>query len=121
MTSWIKAIGLLLLLLVITITLIFYQPWAEYSPANMNRTFLADERVENFRNMDKLFPSQLIKKANTTHQWPNQSKHVEVSYQFGGKSIALSDNLERTNTNSLIVIKDGIIIHEQYPYRSNHP
>jgi hypothetical protein len=63
MTSWIKAIGLLLLLLVLTITLIFYQPWAEYSPANMNRTFLADERVENFRNMDKLFPSQLIKKS----------------------------------------------------------
>jgi hypothetical protein len=54
MSSWLKAIGAILLMLVITATLTFYQPWAEYSPADMNRTFLADERVENFRNMDKL-------------------------------------------------------------------
>jgi CubicO group peptidase (beta-lactamase class C family) len=114
MSSWLKAIGAILLMLVITATLTFYQPWAEYSPADMNRTFLADERVENFRNMDKLYPSQLIRKAGKTHQWPNQSKPLEFSYQFDGKTIALSDNLERTNTTGLIVIKDGVIIHEQY-------
>ena len=114
MSSWLKAIGAILLMLVITATLTFYQPWAEYSPADMNRTFLADERVDNFRNMDKLYPSQSIRKAGKTHQWPNQSKPLEFSYQFDGKTIALSDNLERTNTTGLIVIKDGVIVHEQY-------
>ena len=114
MTSWIKTIGALLVLLVIAGALTFYQPWAKYSPADMNRAFLADERVEHFRNMNKLFPSQLIHKGGETHQWPNKSKPLEFSYQYDGKSIALSDNLERTNTTGLIVIKDGIIIHELY-------
>jgi CubicO group peptidase (beta-lactamase class C family) len=114
MTSWLKAIGFILLVLVITAALAFYQPWAEYSPAGMNGTFLEDERVENFRNMDKLYPSQLIHKAEQTHQWPVDAKPLEFNYEFDGKNIALSDNLERTNTTGLIVIKDGVIIHEQY-------
>jgi CubicO group peptidase (beta-lactamase class C family) len=114
MSPWIKTIGALLLIIVLAGVLTFYQPWAKYSPADMNKTFLAEERIDHFRNMDKLFPSQLIHKGDKIHQWPNKSKPLEFNYQYDGKSIALSDNLERTNTTGLIVIKDGIIVHEQY-------
>jgi CubicO group peptidase (beta-lactamase class C family) len=64
--------------------------------------------------MDKLYPSQVIRKGPQPHQWPEASQPVEFSYEFDGKTISLADNIERTNTTGLIVIKDGVIIHEQY-------
>ncbi len=103
-----------LLLLIAAGLLAYYQPWAEFSPAAMNRTFVAGERIENFRNMDKLYPSQLIRRGDKPLAWPNRSQPLSLTYDFRGEERTLEDYLERTVVTGLLVARDGVIIHEQY-------
>jgi CubicO group peptidase (beta-lactamase class C family) len=114
MTTWIKYSGILLLALTAAAVLTYYQPWAEFSPAGMNKTFLPGERVDHFRNMDKIYPSQLIRKGKVSQQWPNKSKPLDLNYSFRGQELSLNSYLERTITTGLLVIKDGVIVNEQY-------
>lgn len=113
MTAIKTVLGLLIALL-IAAALAYFQPWAEFPPAAMNRTFLPDERVENFRNMDKLYPSMPIRTSSTPQPWPGQSSSLEVAYEFNGEQRSLSDFLSRTFSTGFLVIKDGQIVHEQY-------
>jgi len=91
---------------------------AELETINLEKLpgFLAEEtRVENFRNIDTLFPSHVIPKAET----PFELKRDEVDlsgleYTYGGKTSTLSAFLDKTVTTGLIVVKNGIIRNEQY-------
>jgi CubicO group peptidase (beta-lactamase class C family) len=114
MTTWIKYSVKLLLALTAAGVLTYYQPWAEFSPAGMNSTFIPGERIDHFRNMDKIYPSQLIRKGKVSHQWPNESKPLDLNYSFRGQELSLNSYLERTITTGLLVIKDGVIVNEQY-------
>ncbi|MFT6285538.1 MAG: CubicO group peptidase (beta-lactamase class C family) [Alcanivorax sp.] len=116
MTSWIKYSAVLLVALTAAVFLTYYQPWAKFSPAGMNKTFLPGERIDHFRNMDRIYPSQLIRKGKASHQWPNDSKPLELNYSFRGQELNLDSYLERTVTTGLLVIKDGVIVNEQYRF-----
>ncbi|MFT5334490.1 MAG: CubicO group peptidase (beta-lactamase class C family) [Halioglobus sp.] len=104
----------LLLFIVATAALTYYQPWSEFPPSEMNRTFHPDERVNHFRNMDKLYPSKLISKGYTPQPWPAANTALQASYRFNDEERDVADFLERTFTTGLVVIRDGTIVHEQY-------
>lgn len=108
------SIGWLLLLVIVTVGLTYFQPWAEFPPSKMNRTFHPQERVDHFRNMDKLYPSKVISKSDTPHVWPIANAPLETSYPFDGEQRSLAAFLERTFTTGLIVIKQGTVVHELY-------
>jgi CubicO group peptidase (beta-lactamase class C family) len=114
MKKFIIGIALIFLVVVSGAVLAYFQPWSEFPPSEMNRTFLAEERVDHFRNMDKLFPSQPIRKSAAPRAWPGVSAPLEVSYQFENAARSMADFLARTFTTGLVVIKDGTIVHEQY-------
>lgn len=114
MKNLFASIGWLLVIFVVVGVLTYFQPWAEFPPSKMNRTFHPDERVHHFRNMDKLYPSKVIFKSDVPHVWPSANASLETSYFFDGQQNTLDIFLERTFTTGLIVIKDGIVVHEQY-------
>ena len=107
-------IGWILAIVVSGAALAYFQPWSEFPPSEMNRTFLAEERVHHFRNMDKLYPSRPIRKSRVPHVWPGASAPLEASYEFENEQRTMAAFIERTFTTGLLVIKDGKIVHEQY-------
>ena len=56
-------IGLILFIAVSGAALAYFQPWSEFPPSEMNRTFLAKERVHHFRIWTNSTPRGLSEKA----------------------------------------------------------
>lgn len=90
------------------------RPWSEYGLLEMNSLFDADERVENFRNMDEIFPSEPIAAAPRPVALPRDERPLRVIYRFGGERRSLDGFVERTTTTGLLVLKDGAVVHERY-------
>lgn len=109
----------ILALVLVTVALTYFQPWSEFPPSQMNRTFHAEERVHHFRNMDKLYPSKRIRKSETPHVWPGTSTPLKALYLFDDEQRTLESFLKRTFTTGLIVIKEGAVVHEQYRLGEN--
>ena len=102
------------IVLLLALALFYYQPWSSYSPAGMTKTFLEDERVHHFRNMDALYPAKNIPASSKPVAWPEDKKELQVSYSFANQTIPLADFLSKTNSTGLLVIKNGSIVSEQY-------
>ena len=79
--------------------------------ASMNRE---DLRIDNFRNMDRIFPVETIRCPEEPYQFREAIRDVDPSFEFGGKTQTLKEFLEKTITTSLLVIKDDTIVSEQY-------
>lgn len=90
------------------------RPWSEYSLLAMNSLFDADERVENFRNMDEIFPSESIAPAPSPVEPPRDERPLRANYRFGGERRSLDGFLRRTVTTGLLVLQDGEVVDERY-------
>lgn len=91
--------------------------WLQNSPWGPALTLFADEkRVENFRAMDTIFPSQYIAPAAPDDVWAfaYDLRPLPTSYQWQGATHAVADFLTRTETTGLLVVQDGLILHESY-------
>lgn len=72
-------------------------------------------RAENFRSMDTILPSTIIKASNSPYSFEKNIKPLKnLTYTYDGKKKQLSVLLEQTQTTGLIVIKNGTIVHEEY-------
>lgn len=109
-----KKLLLIASLLVIAGGLFIFRPWSEYKPLNMNRLFHPEDRVENFRHMDRVFPVREISASNTPFIFKRDEKPLEVSYQFKGKDRSLAEFLDEVEATGLLVIQNDTIIHERY-------
>lgn len=78
-----------------------------------------DVNALTFRNMDQLFTTRTVAHSGAPSLLPRADHEMDFSYQFGGKTYAASDFLERTYTNALVVLKDGKIVTEIYRNGSN--
>ena len=76
--------------------------------------FADDERAENFRTMDEIFPSRDIAAGASVRELDRDERDLPASYDFEGESHALDDFLDRTETTGLVVLHDGVLVHEQY-------
>lgn len=114
MTRWLARIGLLLLAGVLGFAYLFFRPGQDFSPYRMNRIFHPDERVANFREMRRIFPSRELKPSAVPRAWPEAPRPIPQQYLFKGESRALKSFIERTSTTSIVVIRDGRLQSEQY-------
>ena len=78
-----------------------------------------DYIVENFRDMDRVFPTGVVHKGEYTHEFPREEGfELPETFEFNGETQNVADFLESTWTTGLVVLKDGAIVYEKY-YRGN--
>lgn len=76
--------------------------------------FESGKRAKNFREMQKIFPSQPIKASYHPYFFQENLHDLDVTYDFEGNKHKMSEFLEKTETTGILVIKDGKIFHEKY-------
>jgi CubicO group peptidase (beta-lactamase class C family) len=76
--------------------------------------FDENERIENFRHTDRLFPVHRIRRADPTFEFERNILELNESYKFEGMTKNVNAFLEETVTTGLLVVKDDRIVSEQY-------
>jgi CubicO group peptidase (beta-lactamase class C family) len=75
-----------------------------------DRTF----RIGAFRHMDRIFPDRVIRRSGPVFELAHAERPLEVNYEWNGGKRSLADFIRRTSTTSLLIIKDGKIVSENY-------
>lgn len=88
-----------------------HEYWAVYEYAQI---FKPDVIDENFRTLYKRYASIRIPHTNDVSPLPKVERALPETYVYKGETRKLSDFLERTDTTGFIVLKDGVIVHEEY-------
>ena len=81
---------------------------------NVNALFDEGRIIGNFSNMQNLFFNVVVPKSGETYVWPQTKRAIADSYQWQGESKSVADWLAKTSTTSLVVIKDGDLVFEDY-------
>jgi CubicO group peptidase (beta-lactamase class C family) len=111
--GWIKRV-FAVLVLVAACAAYFFQPWSAHSPSAMTKLFSPEVRVENHRNMKRIFPWRDIAASPAPVAFPKAEKPLLAEFQYEGSTKKLDEFLQRTQTTSLVVIKNGTIVSEKY-------
>ncbi|HSO47638.1 MAG TPA: serine hydrolase, partial [Rhizobiaceae bacterium] len=61
-----------------------------------------------------LFFWREIKRSGDVVPWPAEKAELPATYEFEGAQKPVADWLERTSTTSMVVIRDGKLVHEDY-------
>lgn len=67
-----------------------------------------------FRRMDDIFDTYRVENGTTVWKIPEDSRAIDVSYEFEGQTFDLPAFLDRTYTNAFLVIRGGHILYESY-------
>ena len=84
---------------------------AVYIYANL---FKPDVIDENFRSFYKTYPSVRIERGAEVSDLPKAERPLPETYVSGGETRTIADWIEQSQTTGLLVIKDGVIVHEEY-------
>ena len=109
-----KAVVLVSVLLIIAAASWYFRPWAQYSPASMSQMAKPEGYVENFRNMSALVPFDTVQAGAETRQFTNNNEPLALSFEYQGNDKTLDAFLNDSTTAGLLVMKNGVIRHEQY-------
>lgn len=120
MMKLIKILIVLFLLVILCLSTWYYRPWSSYSPAKISSMAKPENMVENFRNMGDLIPFETINADYNFRQLAGQSEDLDISFTFEGNQKSLEAFLKDSNSTGLLVLKNGIIRHEQYRLGSNN-
>ncbi len=89
--------------------------WLRQSPYWAGITLFAEgHRVENFRSMDRIFPSRPVARSGAVWAFDRDSRLLPATYRFEGAERDLAAFLDRTVTTGLLVVHRGAITHEEY-------
>lgn len=89
--------------------------WLRQSPYWAGITLFAEsQRVENFRSMDRVFPSRAVVSSGPAWEFGRDSQALPETYVFDGAERDLSAFLDRTVTTGLLVVHRGDITYEEY-------
>jgi len=69
--------------------------------------------VEEFREPQRRF-HHVVVPAPTGRPWPQAAISLNPHIVGGGREMGLDEFLELTSTTSLVVVVDGVLVHEQY-------
>lgn len=68
-----------------------------------------------FQNASELYPTRTVAKAPGSDPMPrNESMLAGFSYEHNGATRTLADLYEDMETSGLIIVHDGVIVHESY-------
>ncbi|PKL35313.1 MAG: serine hydrolase [Spirochaetae bacterium HGW-Spirochaetae-1] len=110
-----QVFGLILAILIILGAVYHRQLVALYRAVTL---FEPGPITENFRSMGDMFESRVIHHGDAVFPFRHDMKKLPVNYRFEGKTLNIEKFLNRTDTTGIIVVKDDIILYENY-YRGN--
>lgn len=87
--------------------------------ATVNTLFDADKIVDNFSNMDRAFLTRTLS-VDMGDDWVEATQALPETVDINGTERNLSEVLNELDTTSLVIIRDGELIHESY-YRDTGP
>lgn len=90
-----------------------HETWAVYQYAQM---FKGPEIFENFRNVYNRYPSVRIPREGEVSPLPKEERPLPETFVYKGEIRKVSDWLQRGGTTGFIVLKDGVIVHEEYDH-----
>ena len=99
--------------ILILLGLVIYGPKA-IRVYNVVHLFDQDKIVNNFINMDKVFPSKPIKASSNPHIFNVRTFDLPEFYELEGKQHNLAEALEYFKSDGLIVLQNGDLIYENY-------
>jgi CubicO group peptidase (beta-lactamase class C family) len=82
--------------------------------------FEPDVIVENFRSLYKQYPNSIVHRSGEVYELKKAPRSLPETYQYKGETLKLADWIKRTDTTGLLVIKDGVIVSENY-FKGNQP
>ena len=74
----------------------------------------ADINAMTFRAMDSLFTTRTVAPSGPVWQLPRHDVALDFTYAWNGQRWNTEDFLAHTYANALLIMKDGVIVHEQY-------
>lgn len=78
-------------------------------------TLLPDIQVNTFRNIDRLFPTRVVKHGASVYPLPATDKPLKnVQFKSNGRNYDLYDYVSLDRVSGLLVLKDGKIAYETY-------
>lgn len=109
------ALGIIVVLAIGT-TIVGLAKWREIQRAQFVASmFSGADEIDNFRNMNALFPTRNIARGGTPYLIPAGTPlDLPKTYTYEGKTLDASAFLADTDTTGLLVIQHGKLIHEQY-------
>lgn len=80
----------------------------------VNTLFAENKIVYNFSHMDELLFSVPLPISGEPHVWPVDLKPLPETFDYRGETLNIEDVLLDTQTTAMVVVKDGVIIYEEY-------
>jgi CubicO group peptidase (beta-lactamase class C family) len=107
-------VGALVALTIFAFALWYFRPWSDLSPSDVSRLKNLDERIEVYREMDEVLPSRKIEGVSNPLPLPRNIQPLNVTYEFDGKQKSLDGFIKERTITGLVVLKDGVLVHESY-------
>jgi CubicO group peptidase (beta-lactamase class C family) len=82
--------------------------------ANVNSLFNETKIVSNFSSIKDLFYWAPVARAGPVIPWPVDKKQLPAQYIWKDKTKGVEDWLKATSTTSLVVVKNGKLVFEDY-------
>lgn len=92
----------------------YYRPWSDFSPAKIASLSEPENLPVSFRSMADFFPSRVVHSGDSRSPLPSAPAPLTLQYEYAGEEKTLERFLEESRTTGLLVLKDGVIVHEQY-------
>ncbi|HET9159868.1 MAG TPA: serine hydrolase, partial [Caulobacteraceae bacterium] len=81
---------------------------------NAYYTWTPAEQLVGYRNMEKIFPTRVVKRGGTVSPLPKAAKELTVSYTFQGQPWDTERFMKESNATGLLVLHNGKIELERY-------
>jgi CubicO group peptidase (beta-lactamase class C family) len=111
-----RILGGVLLLIVIAATAFaswFYRPWSDYSPALVMAAFNPENIVDVSLGMSEYFPYRDVESPDPV-PLPRELAPLSVTYSYNDETRTLDQYLDESASLGLVVLHNGIVVHEQY-------
>lgn len=78
--------------------------------------FDPDQRARKFQSSETIFPTRTVHHGEFVRALPRARRRLDpgLRYSFRGERYSLQDFNERTNTNALLILKEGRLVTEIY-------
>lgn len=100
--------------LIAAVAFLMTRPWSSRSSWRQMRIFDPAVRVQNFRDMDGLFPTHVVHRGPAPHALEAQLRPLPATYTFRGEARPVDAFLDKTTTTGLLVLKGDTIVAERY-------
>src|SRR5690554_7444705 len=92
-----------------------FPPWSPYSPNVMTKLLHPEYRLQNFRQMEKVFPFRVIPASAEPFVFPHgTAASLPESFSYDGRIIDTQEFIQRSETTGLMVLQQGNNLFGQY-------